>query len=37
VRGVNGFFFIQGLILLPEAGKEIILDSLNHYQMVMNY
>lgn len=37
VRGNDGFFFIQGLILLPEVGKEIILDSLDHYQMVMNY
>lgn len=36
VRGKNGFFFIQGLILLPEVGKEIILDSSDHYQMVMN-
>jgi len=36
VRGNNGFFFIQGLVLLP-GGKEVILDSSNHYQMVMNY
>lgn len=36
VRGEHGFFFIQGLVLLPEVGKEIILDSSDHYQMVMN-
>lgn len=37
VRGEDGFFFIQGLILLPDAGKEVVLDSFDNYHVVMNY